>query len=117
MGSVLYLDDSEPDRKLAEKAFEREGMFLKCATSIEEAFSLLKSGNYDLVASDIVLKQDDGLYFLRQLAQFHPNIPVVFVSGVPSMIAFSDYSALPNYKGFITKPLTPEKVKPFLGAA
>ena len=106
---VLVVDDEEPIRKLAQKALERYGYRVLLATDGTEAVSLYKvRGNeIDVVITDMVMPNMDGLATIAALKAVNPKIKIVGSSG----LALDGYEAAANKAGvqhFIPKPYTAE---------
>ena len=55
------------------------------APSAEEAETLLETEPIDVVLLDVVLPGRDGVAFLKSLRSTHPALPVVMLSGAPSI--------------------------------
>jgi CheY-like chemotaxis protein len=80
---ILWVDD-HPENNLNErKMFRQLKAEVDTAKSTEEALSMLRRGNYDLVLSDISRGDDAsaGLKLVAQLYQEKPT-PVIFYIGV-----------------------------------
>ena len=65
-----------------------------------EALDRLKSESFDLVISDIKMPGLDGIGLLKEIRQIHPDLPVLFITGVdiPEVIT----QASPD--GLLSKP-------------
>jgi PAS domain S-box-containing protein len=51
------------------------------ASSVDEAFKKLTTGNYDIVVSDYEMPQKDGLEFLKKLREQKNKIPFILFTG------------------------------------
>ncbi len=55
------------------------------ALSAEEAQKVVAAGPVDVILLDVILPGLDGVEFLKQLRGAHPGLPVVMISGTPSI--------------------------------
>lgn len=55
------------------------------AASAEEADTLLEQHTPDVMLLDVILPGIDGVEFLRRIRTNHPQLPVVMISGAPSI--------------------------------
>jgi len=55
------------------------------ALSAEEAESVLENKKVDVVLLDVVLPGMNGVELLRKMKKTHPGLPVVMISGAPSI--------------------------------
>ncbi len=106
---VLVVDDEEPIRSLAQKALERYGYRVLLAADGNEALSLYKprQNEIDVVITDMVMPNMDGLATIAALKAVNPKIKIVGSSG----LALDGYEAAANEAGvrhFIPKPYTAE---------
>lgn len=74
---VLVVDDEADFLEIAELYLEREkeGLEVVTVNSGEEAFEILKEGNYDAVVSDYKMPIVDGLELLERVRDFGMDIP------------------------------------------
>lgn len=79
------------------------------ATSGQEALSMARSGNWDLVVLDISLPDRSGLDVLKQIKNYYPKLPVL----VLTMHAEEQYAVRvlrAGAAGYITKDSPPSEV-------
>lgn len=81
--SVLILEDNEIDKRIIHTIIEKSG--LKCTTLIvdnkRDYEKALKNFNPDVVLSDYVLPDIDGLQALELHKRILPGVPFIFVTG------------------------------------
>lgn len=80
MSSILIVDDDQSMREFLEILLTREGYQVSLAGSGEEACRILGREVFDLVISDIRMKDIDGLEVLRKTKQISPETMVVMIS-------------------------------------
>ncbi len=85
MKTILLIEDEELLAKMYRDKFERTGFKVLLSRTAEEGIELAKKEKPDLVVLDIILPENDGLFFLRKIRQEKSSIKDVPV------IAFSNY--------------------------
>lgn len=110
MKNALYIDDSKASRLLAEDAFKESKYQLTTIDNAKDAIKNLKDKHYDLVISDVVMPENDGLFFAKEITYSDIKTPFALTSSHMSMHVLNQYHGLSNYYGFILKPITPEKL-------
>ena len=104
---VLVADD-EPDlRALFSDILQQGGLAVATACDSKGALSALREDDFDLVVSDICMPGGDGVEFLKQVHQQDPDLPVVLVTGQPSLetaIEAVGHGALQ----YLVKPVAPK---------
>ena len=80
---VLVVDDEGAVRAIVAAMLERNGYIAAVASGAEEALLRLKEdAEYDLVLSDVMMPEVDGLSLLDRVAVDHPGTPVVMFTAV-----------------------------------
>jgi EAL domain-containing protein (putative c-di-GMP-specific phosphodiesterase class I) len=83
---VLVVDDEEQLRKLAERALTRAGLRVQTAVDGEEALGFLRQGKrFDTILSDLMMPNMDGMQLLREVRQIDLDVPIIFLTGRPSL--------------------------------
>ncbi|MBN2372663.1 PAS domain S-box protein [bacterium] len=80
---VLVVEDDEGVRRFTKKALEANGYAVFEASSALEAFSIYERehGDFELVLSDVVLPDINGVQFADQILARDPDLPVILCSG------------------------------------
>jgi CheY-like chemotaxis protein len=109
MASILLIDDDKNLRVLTSDLLRRGGHAVDTASDGKEGLELYKSGQYDLVITDIVMPDMNGLQLIEQLTKTNPRPRVIAMSGGSQ---FSQSSFLPMAKGLgveriLAKPVLP----------
>ena len=78
--SILIVDDEKSMREFLEIMLTKEGYLVTLAESGERACQYLDSHHYDLVITDIRMKDIDGIGVLRKAKTVDPNAKVVLIS-------------------------------------
>ncbi len=79
---ILVVDDENHVRSMIGAALERQGYDVQLAGSGREAIELLERDAFDLVLTDIVMQDGNGIFLLDRIRGKLPNLPVVMVSAV-----------------------------------
>lgn len=81
MASILIIDDNIAFGETAAEALRSTGHTVWHCPSGKAGFRWMRDHPVDLVITDIVMPEQDGLEVLIQLRQSHPRLPVILISG------------------------------------
>jgi len=79
--TILLVEDEELLRAGVQEMLEIQGFRVISAPNGQEALACLTSEPIDLVITDLVMPQMNGIDFVQQLRQIRPDVPVIVVSG------------------------------------
>jgi putative nucleotidyltransferase with HDIG domain len=80
---ILVVDDEEPIREIVASMLGAAGYSCKQAGSGTEALSILNSGEqFELMLSDLMMADLDGIGLLERTKEKYPDMPVVMVTAV-----------------------------------
>ncbi len=80
---ILVVDDEEAIREIVSSMLTAAQFHPRQASSGREALSLLESGEeFDLVLSDLMMAEMDGIALLERTKEKFPDLPVVMVTAV-----------------------------------
>lgn len=79
---ILVVDDEAPVRTMIGATLKREGYDVHLAVSGSHALEVLDKSIFDLVLSDIVMEDGNGIALLEDIRAQHPHLPVVMVSAI-----------------------------------
>jgi putative nucleotidyltransferase with HDIG domain len=79
---VLIVDDEAHVRSMVGSTLERRGYDVQLASSGREALEMLARNEYDLVLTDIVMQDLNGIALLERIHAQHSNLPVVMVTAI-----------------------------------
>lgn len=86
-GRCLIADDEETFLFSTAELLRREGYHCDTAGDSASAMELLNRSDYDLLISDIRMPGNDELEFIRELAHIGKGIPVILVTGYPTLVS------------------------------
>jgi len=84
-GKILIVDDEEGVRKSLALVLREEGYQTVTSSSGEEAVEILKQEVFDLVLTDLKMKEIDGLQVLDITIRENPGTPVILITGYASI--------------------------------
>jgi len=111
---VLIVDDEEDVRTYLNSLLSNNGYETEMAEDGEDAFRKVKEFSPDLIILDIIMPNQSGVGFYRNLkkSKIYSDIPVIILSGVT---AYKDFFArerggLPKPQEFVEKPFSTEEL-------
>ncbi|MGE0454929.1 MAG: EAL domain-containing protein [Vicinamibacteria bacterium] len=103
-GRILVVDDDAGLREALEETLRDAGYEVTSAGDAAGALETLASESLDAVVSDICMPGLSGMDLLRAVRARDPDLPVVLVTGSPSLETAIDAVALGAFK-YLTKPV------------
>ena len=79
---VLVVDDEPQVRSMIGSTLDRQGFEVELAPSGRRALDLLDASAFDLVLTDIVMQDVNGIALLERIHSMQPDLPVVMVTAV-----------------------------------
>jgi two-component system response regulator HydG len=101
---VLIVDNDESHAQVVAEGLQRVGCQCQVATSGTEGARRIEEGAYDVILTDLVMSDIDGLGILAKAKRELPNAEVILITGhgsIPSAVAAMQQGAF-NY---LLKPL------------
>jgi EAL domain-containing protein (putative c-di-GMP-specific phosphodiesterase class I) len=107
---VLVVDDDEQLLKLAERMLKRADLVVETAVGGEPALALLRHGKrFDVIVSDLMMPGMDGMQFLREIRQLDLDVPIIFLTGNPSLSTAMEAMEQGGYR-YLAKPVDAERL-------
>jgi two-component system, cell cycle sensor histidine kinase and response regulator CckA len=108
---VLVVEDEPAIRELVRRTLESVGLVVIEAENGREALEIFALGGQPpkLVLSDVIMPELNGRELSDALADLHPNLPILFMSGYTGDDVLAR-SLLPETAPFIQKPFAPEEL-------
>ncbi len=79
---VLHVDDEAGFLKISKQCLEMQGSFsVETSSSVDDAMKRLEKKAFDVVISDYVMPEQDGLEFLMKLKDAGSKIPFIMFTG------------------------------------
>ena len=79
---ILAVDDEPHVRSMIGATLERQGFDVQLASSGREALEILDRSAFDLVLTDIVMQDGNGIALLDRIHGQQPQLPVVMVTAI-----------------------------------
>jgi DNA-binding NtrC family response regulator len=79
--NILVVDDNPQIRSLFEEVLKREGFNVEIASNGNEGLRVFQTSNIDLVITDIVMPEKDGIELIMEIKKDNTNIPIIAISG------------------------------------
>ncbi|HHR6128951.1 TPA: two-component system response regulator GlrR [Providencia alcalifaciens] len=102
--NLLLVDDDPSLLKLLGMRLSSEGFKVSTAESGPEALKLLQKEKIDLVISDLLMDEMDGMALFDEVQKAHPNLPVIILTAhgsIPDAVAATQRGVF----SFLTKPV------------
>jgi DNA-binding NtrC family response regulator len=82
---VLVLDDEPIVCKRLQPALEKLGFAVDTFTQSVEAMHQVQQSDYDIVITDLKMKEIDGMRFLEEVKKRRPQTEVIVITGFATM--------------------------------
>jgi len=114
--NVLVIDDELIIHESLKKTLSREGFHVYSAISAVEALDQLYKVSFDLIITDLMMPEMDGLEFLHELKRASLEVPAIMITGYPTIRSALQALQL-GATDYIPKPFTrKELLSPVLRA-
>jgi DNA-binding response OmpR family regulator len=104
MARILVIDDDEPIREMMTVILRHHGHTVISVPDGRKAFQHLNVSKVDLVITDVIMPEVDGVEVLRRLRISHPTLPIITVSGNPTGAMFLKMAKTLGARCTIAKP-------------
>lgn len=81
MKRILIIDDEPTILLMMKKMIERAGYKVDLASNGLNGIALLEKNSFDLVITDIIMPEKEGLEIISELRRDYPNIKIIAISG------------------------------------
>lgn len=98
MARILVVDDDPNIRQMLRSMLEREGYDVEAAANGRECLEFFRSAPAELVITDIIMPEQEGIETIRQLRADYPNCKIIAISG-GGRIGPSDYLSMAKLLG------------------
>lgn len=107
---VLIVDNDKDHARAMTESLERIGLECTCATSGPEGAELIEKNIYDIVVTDLMMTDFDGMKILSLARDKLPDAEVLMVTGhatIPRAVEAMQQGA----NNFLEKPITPKRLQ------
>ncbi len=81
MARILIIDDEDQARNMLHQALERAGYEVVIARDGSEGIELFRSAPTDLIITDILMPEKEGLEIIMDLRREFPDVKIIAMSG------------------------------------
>ena len=81
MARILIIDDEADIRTVFQRCLERMGYKVETAADGRQGLRLVATSAPDLVITDLMMPETDGLEVIRTIRKEQPDLPVIAISG------------------------------------
>nr|WP_281273168.1 ATP-binding protein [Desulfosoma caldarium] len=115
LGTILVVEDEEALRAMVQEVLTENGYHVLTASHGAEALEVLEQASkVDLVLTDVVMPEMNGVALARHLAKKAPGVPILFISGyTDDQLAYRGI-LLPDVH-LLAKPFSPQKLLQTVG--
>jgi EAL domain-containing protein (putative c-di-GMP-specific phosphodiesterase class I) len=113
---VLVVDDEPDVREAFAELLEDSGFAVSTASTAAEALDHVESSGWQTIVTDIVMPGMDGLQLLRKIREHDLEVPVIVVTGQPT-VDFASRALEYGAFRFITKPVSAAELEGVVSAA
>ena len=104
-GRVLIVDDDENLLKFIRAALESEGYQCETAMNPLSALELVSKGSFDIMITDIVLPEMNGLELTKKAKNVKPHMAIIIATGYIDAFSY-DEAIEAGASDFLKKPFT-----------
>ena len=103
MARILLAADDEDLRRFLVNALEKAGHAVTSFGEGASAFEEIKQVTFDLLLTDIVMPEMDGIELARRAAELDPALKIMFITGFAA-VALNPDSKAPKDAKVLSKP-------------
>jgi CheY-like chemotaxis protein len=107
---ILVIDDDQLMCLALAKMLSAEGYIVTSAADGDEGLRLYRQNPFDVVITDMIMPDKEGIQIIRELRKLDPNIRIIAISGGGRGGAtdYLKWAKLMGAKRCLTKPITRE---------
>jgi signal transduction histidine kinase/ActR/RegA family two-component response regulator len=108
--SILVVDDNAEDREFVRTSLEHYGAVVRTAASAQEARERFRLDRPDVIVSDLMMPDEDGLELIRQIRAMDERLGRLTPAAALSALARADdrrRALNAGYQMHVTKPIDP----------
>ena len=103
MAKIILAEDDDDMRRFLVKALEKAGHEVTSFGEGASAFEEIKQSTFDLLLTDIVMPEMDGIELARRASELDPSLKIMFITGFAAVALHPDSKA-PKDAKVLSKP-------------
>ena len=103
MAKIILAEDDDDMRRFLVKALEKAGHQVQSFGEGASAFEEIKETTFDLLLTDIVMPEMDGIELARRASELDPALKIMFITGFAAVALHPDSKA-PKDAKVLSKP-------------
>jgi two-component system cell cycle response regulator CpdR len=104
MAKIILAEDDNDMRRFLAKALQNAGFDVISFDNGLSAYQRLREEPFELLLTDIVMPEMDGIELARRASELDPDIKIMFITGFAAVALNSDSQAPRNAK-VLSKPV------------
>lgn len=108
-GHILLVEDEQALARAYTRTLKLHGLQATWVGDATSALGELRTHDYDVIVSDIMLPDHSGLDLLRHVRNSDPDLPMVLVTGMPNLDSAIDAVALGAFR-YLVKPISNDRL-------
>lgn len=106
---LLVVDDEQVVCEACRRIFSQQGFQVEVNTNARQGLSWATEKDYEIILLDIKMPNMDGIEFLEHLREKKPDVPVLIITGYPSIPNAAAAMRL-GACDYVSKPFTCEEI-------
>jgi CheY-like chemotaxis protein len=111
MVRILVIDDDDDFRRMICTALERDGYVVEEARNGHEGSQCYRTAPVDLIITDILMPEQEGLETIQALRQEFPEIKIIAISGGEGRLNFLPLAKIFGAIQTLQKPFTLQQLR------
>jgi len=115
---ILLVDDDELSRGTIHQMLERAGYAVTSTESGTEALELFRTDRHNVVVTDLIMPDTDGLELIQELRKLDPQVKILAISGGGRVNANEYLTVARKFgaAGILAKPFSNQELKEAIGS-
>jgi DNA-binding NtrC family response regulator len=101
---ILLVDDEESILDTYCSLLSEKGFYVVTTDSVRKARNEFFTGKFDLVITDLGMREENGFTLVEEIKEKSPNTPVIMLTGSVKTKLLSEYLSILGVYAMIEKP-------------
>lgn len=107
--NILVVDDEQIVLDSIKKLVRRENYAVHGALSVQKAIKMIDDKKIDIILTDLMMPETDGLEFMEMTKKSHPRIPMIMITGYATINTALQATHLGAFD-YIAKPFSKKEL-------